>query len=216
LSKADIIVVSAPSGAGKTTLIRRLLPEAHGLHFSVSHTTRQPRAGERAGIDYHFTGRAEFDAMAASGAFLEWAEIHGNRYGTSLVEVDGALARGEDVLLDVDSQGARIVRRLRPGAILIFILPPGVEVLRERLASRGEGAPDEMRSRLEGAGREVASLDIYDYCVVNDTLESALADMLAILRARRLQRDRMPDSVREIVRGFEAAVDTPRRQRSAN
>lgn len=215
MSEADIFVVSAPSGAGKTTLIHRLLPEVDGLHFSVSHTTRRPRAGERAGIDYHFVGRAEFDAMVATGTFLEWAEVHGNRYGTSLAEVDRALARGEDVLLDIDSQGARNVRRLRPGAILIFILPPGIEVLRERLAARGEGAPDEMRSRLEGAGREVASLDIYDYCVVNDTLEGALADMLAILRARRLLRDRMPDPVREIVRGFEAAADTPRRQRSA-
>ncbi len=215
MSRGDIIVVSAPSGAGKTTLIRRLLAEVPDLHLSLSHTTRRPRAGETEGVDYHFVDRARFDAMIASGAFLEWAEVHGKRYGTSHEELEGPLTRGEDVLLDLDTQGASEVRRLRPEAVLIFILPPGVEALEERLASRGEGAADDLRSRLEGAGREVSAIGIYDYCVVNDSLERALGDLLAIVRARRLRRERMPDAVNRILRGFSAAGVTPHKQRSA-
>ncbi len=206
MSRGDIFVVSAPSGSGKTTLIRRLLSEIQGMRFSVSHTTRRPRPGEAEGVDYHFVDRARFDAMVTRGEFLEWAEVHARRYGTSIREVEEPLGRGEDVLLDVDTQGAASIRRLRSEAVLILVLPPGVQALRERLAGRAVDDPDEMKKRLEAAVREVAAWQMYDYCVVNDSLEKALRDLQAIIRARRLRRDRATDQVRQIV----AAFGTPR------
>jgi guanylate kinase len=207
--KADILVVSAPSGAGKTTLIRRLLAEVRGIHFSVSHTTRRPRPGEVEGIDYHFVDRSRFDAMIAAGEFLEWAEVHSRRYGTSRKEVDAPLARGEDVLLDVDTQGAASIRRLRPEAVLVFVLPPSVQALRDRLAARAQDDPEQTARRVEAAGREVAALDLYDYCVVNDSLDRALRDLQAIIRARRLRRERAPEPILSIVRDFAAARPAP-------
>ena len=209
MGRGDIFVVSAPSGAGKTTLIRRLLSEIQGVHFSVSHTTRRPRPGEAEGVDYHFIDRSQFDAMIAAGQFLEWADVYSRRYGTSVAEVDGPLARGEDVLLDVDTQGAAAIRRQRPEAVMIFILPPGIAALKERLAARAQDDPDQMAKRLEAAKKEVAAWSLYDYCLVNDSLERALRDLQAIIRARRLRRERAPDQVREIVGGFEAARSTP-------
>jgi len=203
VSKGDIFVVSAPSGAGKTTLIRRLLSEVQGLRFSVSHTTRRPRPGEAEGVDYHFVDRTQFDAMIAKGHFLEWADVYSKRYGTSMGEVDPALAKGEDVLLDLDTQGAASVRRLRPEAVLIFILPPGLQVLRERLSGRAQDDPDQMAKRLDAARKEVAAWGRYDYCLVNDSLERALRDLQAIIRARRLRRERASDQISEIVSGFE-------------
>lgn len=160
-------------------------------------------------MDYHFVDRARFDAMIAAGQFLEWADVYQRRYGTSVDEVDGPLARGEDVLLDVDTQGAASIRRLRPESVLIFILPPGVQALKERLASRGQDDPDQMSKRLEAARKEAAAWSLYDYCLVNDSLERALRDLQAIIRARRLRRERAPDQIREIVGGFEAARATP-------
>jgi guanylate kinase len=207
--RGDIFVVSAPSGAGKTTLIRRLLSEIQGVHFSVSHTTRRPRPAEAEGVDYHFIDRAQFDAMIAAGQFLEWADVYSRRYGTSTAEVDEPLLRGEDVLLDVDTQGAAAIRRQRPEAVMIFILPPGVGALKERLAARAQDDPDQMAKRLEAAKKEVAAWSLYDYCLVNDSLERALRDLQAIIRARRLRRERVPDQIREIVGGFEAARSTP-------
>lgn len=208
--RGDIFVVSAPSGAGKTTLIRRLLAEVRGLHFSVSHTTRPPRAEEAEGVDYHFVSSERFEAMLEKGAFLETARVHGNLYGTSADEVDTALERGEDALLDVDTQGAASIRKLRPDSVLIFILPPGIQALKDRLAMRGEDDPDQLRRRIEAAGKEVAAVRDYDYCVVNDSLDRALRDLQAIIRARRLLRDRMPPEVGEIVRGFGVAGVSPR------
>lgn len=203
--RGDIFVVSAPSGAGKTTLIRRLLAEMSDIHFSVSHTTRPPREGEKEGVDYHFVDRDEFESMMRRGAFLETAEVHGNLYGTSAGPVDEALAQGKDALLDIDSQGASSLRKLRPGSILVFILPPGVQALRERLAKRGQERPEDLQRRIEAAGKEVAALPMYDYCVVNDSLDRASGELQSIIRARRLLRERMPGSVKEIVRGFDAA-----------
>jgi guanylate kinase len=209
LSKGDIFVVSAPSGSGKTTLVRRLLAEVHGIHFSVSHTTRPSRKGEAEGVDYHFVGRERFDAMVKAGEFLEWAEVHGRRYGTAANEVDTPLQGGEDVLLDVDTQGAASIRKQRPEAVLIFILPPSNQALKDRLAMRGSDDTQGLKKRLEAAGREVAALDMYEYCVVNDSLERALRDLQAIIRARRLRRERQPTQVREIVRGFDSARPAP-------
>jgi guanylate kinase len=200
--KGDIFVVSAPSGAGKTTLIRRLMAEIHGIHFSVSHTTRKPRASEAEGVDYHFTDDEKFDAMVASGDLFEWAEVHGHRYGTSAAEVDVPIAHGEDVLLDIDTQGAASIKKLRPDALLIFIVPPSAQALRERLAKRAADNEEDLKRRLEAAGHEVAALKTYDYCIVNDSLERALKDLQAIIKTCRLRHDRMPDSVREIARAF--------------
>jgi len=198
-------VVSAPSGAGKTTLIRRLLAEIQGLHFSVSHTTRRSRRGEAEGVDYHFVSEARFEEMAGKSEFLESAEVHGHRYGTSAAEVDEPLARGEDVLLDVDTKGAASIKKLRPHAILIFILPPTAQALKDRLAMRAADDEEDLRRRVEAAGNEVSALDLYDYCVVNDSLERALRDLQAIIRSNRLRRDRLPDQVRAIIHGFDGA-----------
>jgi guanylate kinase len=161
------------------------------------------------GVDYHFVSREKFDSMVEGGEFLEWAEVHGERYGTSKGEADSALARGEDILLDLDSQGAASIRKLRPEAVLIFILPPGIQALQERLATRGEGDPAELKRRLEAAGKEVAALSVYEFCIVNDSLDRALRDLQAIIRTRRLKRERMPEEVREIINGFDAAGVTP-------
>lgn len=208
--RGDIYVVSAPSGAGKTTLIRRLMAEIRGLHFSVSHTTRPPRAGEADGVDYHFVSRERFQAMEKAGEFLEVAEVHGNRYGTSAAEVDSALARGDDALLDLDSQGAASIRKIRPESVLVFVLPPGIQALRDRLAARGGEDPGQVTRRIEAAGKEIAALPMYDYCVVNDSLDRALRDLQAIIRARRLLRERMPQETEDIVRGFDATGAVPR------
>jgi len=205
VTKGDIFIVSAPSGAGKTTLIRRLLSEIQGVHFSVSHTTRRPRPGEAEGVDYHFVESTRFDEMIAKGQFLEWAEVYQRRYGTSIDEVDGPREMGEDVLLDVDTQGAASIRRLRPEAVSIFILPPGVQALRDRLASRGQDDPDQMAKRVDAARKEVLAWSAYDYCLVNDSLERALRDLQAIIRARRLRRERASGQIIDIVAGFEAA-----------
>jgi guanylate kinase len=205
VSKGDIYVVSAPSGTGKTTLIKLLLSEMRGIHFSVSHTTRSPRQGESEGVDYHFVGRERFDAMEAAGDFLEWAVVHDHRYGTAARGVDGAVERGEDVLLDLDTQGAASVRKLRPEAILIFILPPGMQALRDRLADRGADEPRELKKRLEAAGHEAAAVKMYEYCVVNDSLERALRDLQAIIRSRRLRRERQAEQVGRIAQELETA-----------
>lgn len=205
----DLFVISAPSGAGKTTLIRRLLSEADRIHFSVSWTTRPARHGERAGVDYNFVDRDRFEAMKSAGELLESAEVHGQLYGTASSEVDRALGRGEDVLLDLDTQGAASVRKLRPEAILVFILPPGREALRDRLARRGAEEAEELERRLEAADGEFAAVDMYDYLVVNDSLERALRDLQAIIRARRLLRERAPEAVRAILAGFDSTKRTP-------
>jgi guanylate kinase len=147
--------------------------------------------------------------MISAGEFLEWADVHQRRYGTSVREVDAPLERGEDVLLDVDPQGAASIRKLRPKAVMIFILPPGVQALKDRLANRGQDEPDQMRKRLEGASREVSQWGLYDYCIVNDSLERALRDLQAIIRARRLRRERAPAQVLEIVHGFEQERSEP-------
>jgi guanylate kinase len=204
LAGGDIFVISAPSGAGKTTLIRSLMAGIERLHFSVSHTTRRKRREETPGADYHFVDRPKFDEMIAADLFLEWAEVHGERYGTSRPEVEKALARGEDVLLDLDTQGAASIRGARPEAVLVFILPPSVKSLEERLVSRGAGDPEELRKRREAAGKEIAALDMYDYTIVNDSLDRAVEDLRSIIRARRLRRTRMSDQVSGIVTGFES------------
>jgi guanylate kinase len=181
----DLFVISAPSGTGKTTLARRLLQEVERLVFSVSHTTRAPRAGEVEGIDYYFVDRPRFERMAADGEFLEWAEVGDALYGTSRRTVERATSAGQDMLLDVDTQGAAAIRRLLPGAILIFIMPPGLDALRQRLRDRGSESPEAVERRVGLAAGEISRAGSYDYVVVNDDLGAAFERLKAIFLAAR-------------------------------
>ena len=177
------IVVSGPSGVGKGTLLSRVLEGAPNVVRSVSCTTRPPRPREVDGVDYHFVDDVAFDRLVAEDALLEWAEVHGERYGTLESEVDRALAEGKSVLLEIDVQGALNVRRRRPDALLVFIEPPSMEELRRRLEGRGTESPDKIRLRLSNAERELALADSYDARIVNDDLDEATAELLALVGA---------------------------------
>jgi guanylate kinase len=188
LASGLLFVISAPSGVGKTTLIqavRRVLPE---LRFSVSCTTRFARPDEVDGVDYHFMGREEFLRGVAAGRFLEWAEVHGQFYGTDGTQVRKWLAAGDPVLLDIDVQGARQVRCMFPQAITVFILPPSLGSLEQRLNNRSTETPDQIAQRLGTARREIEAAPWYDYLVVNDLVEEAVADLVGIIRACRCLR----------------------------
>jgi guanylate kinase len=183
-----LFIVSSPSGGGKTTLIRRLLanPPGEPLRFSISHTTRPRRSGEVDGREYHFVTAAEFEEMARHGEFLEHNEVHGNFYGTAKSEVLPRLSAGEDVVLDIDVQGARDIRSSYPQAISIFIVPSSAEVLAERLRKRGLDAEDAIRKRLINAAKEVAQAEDFQYVIVNDDLERATLELESVVRASRL------------------------------
>jgi guanylate kinase len=178
-------VIAAPSGTGKTTVCRRVIECDENAVFSVSHTTRERRAGERDGIDYHFASREEFERLVASGAFLEWAVYNGNQYGTSWQSIDAPLAAGHDVLLEIEVQGASQVRARRADARLIFLLPPSLSLLEERLRGRGTDSPEQIESRLRLARRELAAVRDFDYAVVNDDLERCVATVREIMAAER-------------------------------
>ncbi|MEW6593534.1 MAG: guanylate kinase [Thermodesulfobacteriota bacterium] len=181
-----LFVISAPSGAGKTTLLKRIMAEVPGLAFSVSHTTRPPRPGERNGVDYHFVSREEFLAMREQGAFLEWAEVHTNLYGTSRQAVADKLATGVDVFLDIDVQGARQIKEARDlGAVFLFVAPPSWQELEKRLRGRGTEAADTMQIRLDNARKEMAEAHWYDYLIVNDDLAAATEMLKAVILAER-------------------------------
>ena len=182
-----LFVVSAPSGAGKTSLVAEMLHADQKLGVSVSHTTRPMREGEKDGINYHFVSRAEFEAMIGRGDFLEHADVFGNYYGTSQVWVREMLSRGRDVILEIDWQGAAQVRRLVPECISVFIVPPSAEVLRDRLVGRGTDAPEVVERRLTEAQEECRHAAEFDYLVVNDDFHDALGDLLAIVRSQRLR-----------------------------
>jgi len=182
----NLYVVAAPSGAGKTTLVRLLLAQETDVRLSISWTTRGPRPGEENGREYHFVEVAEFQAMIARQEFLEWAEVHGNYYGTSKKWIADQLAAGHDVLLEIDWQGAQQVRSLFPEAIGIFILPPSMEELTRRLTGRGTDAADVIARRLAAAQAEMRHVGEFDYVIINDQLELALEDLRAVVRASRL------------------------------
>ena len=181
-----LYVVAAPSGAGKTTLVRLLLDSEPGVHLSISYTTRGPRPGEADGREYHFVDVATFRAMMARGDFLEWAEVHGNFYGTSKVWIGDQLAAGHDVLLEIDWQGAQQVRAVFPEAIGVFILPPSMEELTRRLTGRGTDSAEVIERRLAAAQAEMRHVGEFDYVIINDGLEQALDDLRAVVRASRL------------------------------
>jgi guanylate kinase len=178
----DLFVLSSPSGGGKTTVLGAALKRDPDLRYSVSATTRPPRPGETDGVDYHFLDPVEFDGRIRSGGFLEWAEVHGNRYGTPVEPVLGWVESGRRVILDLDVQGALDVKRSYPRSVLIFLLPPSLAALRERLERRGTDHPDAVQSRLAAAEIEMTHCERYDFLLFNDRLEDAVDCLLAVLR----------------------------------
>jgi len=189
-ARGRLIVVSSPSGGGKGTLIRRVLQEMPNLGYSVSYTTRRERLGEVDGRDYFFVSPETFKAMERRGEFLEWANVHGKLYGTARAQVEQELAGGRDILIEVDVQGARSVRRLILDAVSIFILPPSFDVLCARLTARGSEHPDDLTLRLSNARSEVEHYREFDYVVINDDLERAAGQLAAIIHAERARRER--------------------------
>jgi guanylate kinase len=198
-----VVVVSAPSGAGKTSVVSRVLRELPGIRFSVSHTTRPPRGEERDGVDYHFVDHAAFVRLRDEGRLLEWAEVHGNLYGTALSEVQRAREEGVDLLLDLDVQGAAQVRKRIPDAVTAFVLPPSYAALEARLRGRGEDDEATIRRRLAAAGRELGAFWHYDYAIVNDELEACVRELESIIRAARCRVPFVAERAREIEKTFE-------------
>jgi guanylate kinase len=195
-----LFIVSAPSGAGKTTLVRKLMAVDPGIRHSVSYTTRAPRPGEQHGHDYNFVDIQTFLAMRERGEFLEWAEVHGNFYGTSRNWLLDEMRAGRDTLLEIDWQGAQQVRELMPHAVTIFIVPPSIEELERRLRSRGQDSEEVIQRRVAAALSELRHVDEFDFVIINNDLQEALADLAAAVRASRLdfgrQRVRHPEVFR--------------------
>ena len=183
----NLFVVSAPSGAGKSSLVRALREFDARVYPSVSHTTRAPRGQEKHGREYYFVSDAEFDAMAANNGFVEWANVHSRRYGTAKKSLEERIQVGTDVLLEIDYQGALQVKNAFPNAVLIFILPPSWDELRARLENRGEDAPEVIELRLKNAAEEMAQVAEFDFVIINELFESALFDLKTIIHAQRLK-----------------------------
>ena len=187
LVQGNLFIITAASGAGKTSLVTELLAIDSQLKLSISHTTRQPRSGEKNCVHYHFVSEAQFLEILNAGGFLESADVHGAKYGTSKASVDVALQAGFDVILEIDWQGAAQVHKLYPQSISIFILPPSVETLAERLNGRGQDSVEVIQKRLAAARAEMSHVVEFDYVTINDTFELALQDLMAIIRASRLK-----------------------------
>lgn len=181
MTAGRLVVVSGPSGVGKGTVVRGVLTARPDLSLSVSATTREPRPGEEDGVHYRFLSDAEFDRLVAAGAFLEWAEVFGRRYGTLAEDVERARSAGRDVILEIDVQGAAVVRARIPDAVLIFLQPPSEEELGRRLAARGTETGEDLERRLAEARREVAESSWFDHIVINDDIDRAVAEVLAII-----------------------------------
>jgi len=187
--QGTLYIISAPSGAGKTSLVRELLARSPDLTLSVSHTTRPMRPGEENGVHYHFVAPELFQAMIAADAFLEYARVFDNFYGTSKAAALDRIKRGQDVILEIDWQGARQTRRLFPDAVAIFILPPSREVLEKRLRARGQDSETVIARRMQEARSDISHYKEYDYLLVNDDFRQAVADLQSIIRARSLRRE---------------------------
>ncbi len=185
-----LFIISAPSGAGKTSLVKALLNKDSRLSLSISYTSRPQRTGETNGCDYHFVNKETFRRMQALGEFMESAEVYGNLYGTSQKWINDTIKSGQDILLEIDCQGAQQVRRFFSQAVGIFILPPSNIVLEERLVARDQDAADVIRKRLAAAREEVSHVNEFDYVIINDELEKAVNDLVSIVNAERLKRER--------------------------
>jgi guanylate kinase len=194
-----LIIVSSPSGAGKTTLCQKLLMEFDNLRFSTSHTTRKPRQGEVDGKDYFFLRDDEFESMIENELFIEWAYVHGNRYGTARAEVRAAATAGKDLLFDVDFQGAQQIKEQYPNAVGVFVLPPSIQELQNRLRARGTETPASLERRFKAALEEIANHHLFDYLVVNDNLEAAYDQIRAILIAERTRHSRIGHIAKDLL-----------------
>ena len=183
----QLYVIAAPSGAGKSSLVKALMELDSHVRHSISHTTRAPRGQEKHGREYYFVSNEEFDSMILRGVFVEWAHVHGQRYGTSKQTIEERISKGKDVILEIDFQGALQIRKIFNNAVLIFILPPSWEELRSRLDRRGEDAPEVIELRLKNAELEVAQAKLFDFVIINESFDSALFDLKAILHAQRLR-----------------------------
>lgn len=202
LWRGQLFIVSAPSGTGKTTLVERLVQRVAGLRMSRSYTSRPARGGEQDGVDYNFITRGRFEDMVREGAFLEWADVFGSYYGTSASDTEAMLARGEDVVLVIDVQGARQVRARGIQTIGVFVLPPSADVLEQRLRGRSKDSEEQIRRRLEVAGAEVDEYAMYDYVVINDELDAAVERLRAIVGAERVRTRRMRAEIQAIIETF--------------
>lgn len=189
--RGTLIVVSAPSGAGKTTLCHEVRMRLPDLAYSVSHTTRSPRAGEVKGTDFHFVTEAAFEELRQTGGFAEWARVHGNLYGTHAGALERALGEGRDILLDIDTQGARQLRSRYPEAVLIFIIAPSMKELEQRLRERRSDAEGEIRRRLDRAREEIQLWRQYDYLIVNRDVKEATEQLAAVIQAERCRTNRL-------------------------
>jgi guanylate kinase len=206
------LILSAPSGAGKTSIAKRLLAKRNDVGYSVSCTTRAPRPGERDGVDYHFLTTEEFLARQAAGEFAESAQVHGHLYGTLRSEVDRLLQAGKHVVMDIDVQGAAQFRRAYPDSVSIFILPPSAEVMLERLLARGTENRAELAKRMISALEELRSVTDYQYVVINDVIEDAVSRVCAIIDAETMRRDRLRDldaSVRALIARLQREIQEP-------
>jgi guanylate kinase len=204
-----LFIVSAPSGTGKTTLVERLVEHTPSLKLSRSYTSRPAREGETDGVDYNFVRRPTFEAMAVAGEFLEWAEVFGNLYGTGASDTESMLASGHDVVLVIDVQGARKVRARGLETTTVFVMPPSMAVLEQRLRGRSKDSETEIQRRLQVARDEVAAFAEYDFVVVNDELTSAVDRLRSIVVAERSRLDRMQPSAETIVSSFLKGARTP-------
>lgn len=209
--KPFLLVLSSPSGGGKTTIARSLLDGRDDLGYSISATTRPMRAGEENGRDYHFLTRDEFQRRVAAGAFVEWAEYSGNLYGTLWSEVEALFARGRIAVLDIDVQGAAQIRAVLRDAVLVFVLPPSAAVLASRLRSRNSETADRIRQRLTAAALEVEAVPVYDYLVENDNLVAAVSHVAAIIEAEMHRVTRQEDLARRVEEFRAGVLDEARR-----
>ncbi|MFH1487412.1 MAG: guanylate kinase [Pseudomonadota bacterium] len=193
-----LYVISGPSGAGKSTVIENLLKNTPGLAYSISHTSRKPRGEEKDGVDYHFTAKEAFEQMIREGEFVEWAEVYGDYYGTSLSGLKMQRDRGLDVVMDVDVQGAKNIKQSFEESILVFILPPSLEILERRLKNRGTESEEAVKNRIEKALKEVANCVWYDYLILNEDLDRAVQEASSIVISERCRRSRQLSRVRSL------------------
>src|SRR5437870_5078682 len=208
VSRGMLIVVSSPSGGGKGTLIDRVLKTVPGVSYSISYTTRAPRATEADGREYFFVSTAAFEEMIGRGEFLEWANVYGYLYGTSHVQVERERAAGRDIILEIDVQGAASIRDQIDDAVSIFILPPSFELLRNRLAARGTDSPTDLERRLRGAPLEVEQYRYFQYVILNDDINRASAQLASVIYAERARRERQEIRLKETLADFASLLES--------